>query len=309
MAVEIAREECVADGAVTVSRFRPLRRVLLPWVAAAAMLFGGELAAQEDPQPLTPDDPKCAVDGTTVTCTGDLSPGVLVPGDALGTYTELYVQELTSGIAPAEGATGIEFTGDGNITLDVNTGDYDITTSGFGAEGIKVEGSGNIDVDVTGDITTNGASSKGVSVSGTGGTVDVDVNGDITTISDNSNGVTVSGSGGKTTVEVNGNIETWGTTGSGGLYVSNDDSDIKITLTGGITVRSRDGLTGFTSNAGKIEIIVQGDITNWNSNGSGINTGSERGDIAITLNGGTIRSSGKQGIWFPVFLAIRSIIL
>ena len=295
---EADREGRGAGGAVTVPRFRPFGRALLPWAAAAAMLFGGELAAQEDPQPLTPDDPKCAVDGTTVTCTGNLSPGVLVPGDALGTYTTLYVNELDGDIAPVDGTTGIGFTGDGNITLDVNTGDYDITTSGFGAEGIKVEGSGNIDVNVTGDITTNGASSKGVSVSGTGGTVDVDVKGDITTNGASSNGVTVSGSGGKTTVEVNGNIETWGTTGSGGLYVSNDDSDIKITLTGGITVRSRDGLTGFTSNAGKIEIIVQGDITNWDSNGSGINTGSERGDIAITLNGGTIRSSGEKGIWF-----------
>ena len=278
-------------------RARRLCSALLPWAAAAAMLFGGELAAQEDPQPLTPNDRECAVDGTTVTCTGDLRRGVDVDGGT-GTYTTLYVNKLDGDIAPAEGATGIEFTGDGNITLDVNTGDYDITTSGFGAEGIKVEGSGNIDIDVTGDITTNGASSNGVSVVGTGGTVEVDVNGDITTISDNSNGVTVRGSGGKTTVEVNGNIETWGTTGSGGLYVSNDDSDVKITLTGGITVRSRDGLTGFTQNAGKIEIIVQGDITNWDSNGSGINTGSERGDIAITLNGGTIRSSGEQGIWF-----------
>ncbi len=273
-AVEIAREECVADGAVTVARFRPLRRALLPWAAAAAVLLGGALAAQEDPQPLTPDDPKCAVDGTTVTCTGDLSPGVLVPGDALGTYTTLYVKKLVGDIAPAKGTTGIEFTGDGNITLDVNTGDYDITTSGTGAGGIKVEGSG--------------------------GNIDVDAKGDITTISDNSNGVTVtvSGSGGNTTVEVNGNIETWGITGSSGLYVSNDNRDIRITLTGGITVRSGDALTGFASNAGNLEIIVQGDITNWDSYGSGINTGSERGDIAIMLNGGTIRSSGEKGIWF-----------
>ena len=42
---ESDREGRGAGGAVTVSRSRTLRRVLLPWVAAAAMLFGGGLAA------------------------------------------------------------------------------------------------------------------------------------------------------------------------------------------------------------------------------------------------------------------------
>ena len=323
---EIVREEYAAGGAVTVSNFRQFGRAILPLATVAAMFLGGELAAQEDKLPVTPASPECNIEGTEVTCSGNLSGGVDVDGGT-GTYTNLYVNKLDGEIAPNDDTIGIEFTSNGNITLDVNTGDYDITTSGadgiyvksdstidvdvvtghietsgFGAEGIYVEhkvgGSGDIDVDVNGDITTNGQSSKGVIVSGRDGTINVEVNGDITTNGASSTGVNVSGNGGKTTVKVNGNIETLGTTASSGLYVSNADSDIKITLTGDITVRSGDGLTGFASNAGKIEIIVQGDITNWDSAGSGINTGSEAGDVAITLEGGTVTSSGRTGIWF-----------
>ena len=332
MSSESDREDRGAGGAVTVSRSRTVRKALLAWAVAAAMLFGGELAAQEEKLPVTPTSPECTIDVTEVTCSGNLSGGVDVDGGT-GTYTNLYVNKLDGEITPNEGTTGIEFTSTSTekITLDVNTGDYDITTSGNRAHGINVSGEstidvdvvtgyietsgsgavginvankegvgsgGTIDVDVTGDITTDGEYSEGVVVSGRDGTINVDVNGDITTISDNSNGVTVNGSGGKTTVEVNGNIETLSTTGSSGLYVSNNDSDIKITLTGDITVRSGDGLTGFASNAGNIEIIVQGDITNWDSAGSGINTGSEAGVVAITLEGGTVTSSGRTGIWF-----------
>ena len=41
---EINREHWGADGAVAVSRFR-IRRALLLWAAAGAMLFGGGLTA------------------------------------------------------------------------------------------------------------------------------------------------------------------------------------------------------------------------------------------------------------------------
>ena len=329
---EIDREEYIGGGAATVSHFHPFGRALLPLATVVAMFLGGELAAQEDKLPVTPTSPECTIIGKEVTCSGNLSGGVDVDGGT-DTYSKLYVNKLDGEITPNEGTTGIEFTSTSTekITLDVNTGDYDITTSGNRAHGINVSGEstidvdvvtgyietsgsgavginvankeavgsgGNIDIDVNGDITTNGDYSNGISVDGKGGKVNVKVNGDITTNGASSKGVTVSGSGGKTTVEVNGNIETLSTTGSSGLYVSNDDSDIKITLTGDITVRSGDGLTGFTSNAGNIEIIVQGDITNWDSAGSGINTGSEAGDVAITLEGGTVTSSGRTGIWF-----------
>ena len=329
---EIDREEYVGGGAAAVSHFHPFGRALLPLATVAAMFLGGELAAQEDKLPVTPTSPECTILGKEVTCSGNLSGGVDVDGGT-DTYTKLYVNKLDGEITPNEGTTGIEFTSTSTekITLDVNTGDYDITTSGNRAHGINVSGEstidvdvvtgyietsgsgavginvankegvgsgGNIDVDVNGDITTNGDYSNGISVNGKGGKVNVKVNGDITTNGASSKGVTVSGSGGKTTVEVNGNIETLSTTGSSGLYVSNDDSDIKITLTGDITVRSGHGIVGSAQGAGLVDIIVQGDITNWDSTGSGINSSSEQGNINITLNGGTISSAGKRGVWF-----------
>ena len=328
---ESDREGRGAGGAVTVSCFRTVCRALLPWAAAAALLFGGGLAAQA--QSIAPED-ECTVDGTTVTCKGDLSGGVEVDGGT-GTYTTLYVNELDGDIAPVDGTTGIEFTGDGAVTLNVNTGGHDITTSGRradgikaysentinvdvvtghigtsgeGADGIDVEiasgGTGTIDVDVTGDITTDGASSKGVRVVGRGDTVDVDVDvdvdvtGDITTYGANSDGVSVSGNGGAVDVDVTGNIETRNTTGSSGIYVTNTNS-IEIELTGDINVRSEHGIVGsVTENVANLEIIVQGDITNLDAEGSAINAFNEKGDIAITLNGGIIRSSGLRGIWF-----------
>ena len=265
-AVEIAREGCVAGGASTASCFRPLRRALLPWAAAAVVLLGGGLAAQA--QSITPAD-KCAVSSTTVTCTGDLRRGVDVDGGS-GLYTTLYVNTLDGNIAPAERDEGIEFTGDENITLDVNTGSYGIVTRD--ASGMKVVGNG--------------------------GTTTVHMRGDIETWGDFARGIDLGNDSGNVEIYIAGDIETFGTERSGGINADGVEGYVKIEVTGNIVVRSGDGILAASATTGEtVEVTVKGDITNWGT-GNGINTSSDGGNITITLSGGAIASAAGHGIYF-----------
>ena len=229
------------------------------------MLLGGGLAAQA--QSITPAD-KCAVSGTTVTCTGDLRRGVDVDGGS-GPYTTLYVNTLDGNIAPAERDEGIEFTGDGDITLHVNTGSYGIVTRG--ASGMKVVGNGGTTkVYMRGDIETWGDFARGIDLANDSGNVEFDITGD---------------------------IETFGAQRSGGINADGVEGNVKIKVTGNIVVRSGSGiLAASATNDGTVEVTVKGDITNWGT-GNGINTSSDDGNITITLNGGAIASAGR-GIYF-----------
>ncbi|MCP5037355.1 MAG: autotransporter domain-containing protein [Rhodobacteraceae bacterium] len=168
------RHKDIDAGRITVSRSGTLRQALLLSAAAGAMFLGYGRTARA--QSYSPTAPTCTVSGTTVTCTGDLSVGVDVDGGA-GTYTTLDVNTLTTDIAPAGGTRGIEFTGDGDITITSDTGDFEIMTEN--ADGIFAHsrGGGAVEVTQTGDITTEGDEAEGIFAYSRGGDISVTLKG------------------------------------------------------------------------------------------------------------------------------------
>lgn len=97
------------------------------------MLSMGTAQAQ-----LVPGVGGCVINGTTVTCTGDLSTGIDVDGPA---YDTLNVSTVDApGITPAGTVDGINFTTtDGNnLTIDADTTGADsISTTDTNAQGIE----------------------------------------------------------------------------------------------------------------------------------------------------------------------------
>ncbi len=264
-------------------RFRPFGRALLPWAAAAVMLFGGGLAAQA--QSLTPEAPKCTVSGTTVTCTGDLSPRVDVDGGS-GTYTKLIVIDLTDDIVLKEGQSirAVEFTSEGDIDITIDTGDFRIaTTDGCpdcGGIAANSSNDGVVTVRVTGVITTSGQFSEGISAVSDGGDED---------------------GRGVVTVEMTGKIVAEGGDNQG-IYALSATDRVKVTMDGNITV-SGGNSTGIYAQADDgdagdtVTVDVTGDITVKGIGGKGIFARANTGNIGITLHGGIIDATAN-GIEF-----------
>ena len=287
-AVEIDRKDCVAGGALTVSCSRTVCRALLPWVAAAVMLFGGGLAAQA--QSLTPASPECTVSGTTVTCTGDLSPRVNVrdgSGSDAGTYTKLIVIDLTDDIVLKEGQSirAVEFTSEGDIDITIDTGDFRIaTTDGCpdcGGVSASSSNDGVVTVRVTGVITTSGQFNEGISAVSDGGNED---------------------DGGVVTVVMTGKIVAEGGDIQG-IYALSATDRVEVMMDGNITVsgsNSRGIYAQVDSNmdAGDtVTVDVTGDITVNGTGGKGIFARADTGNIGITLHGGIIDATAN-GIEF-----------
>ncbi len=295
-------------------RFRRFRRALLPLAAAAALLFAGGPAAWA--QSITPAD-KCAADGTTVTCTGDLSGGVDVDGGG-GTYTRLHIHGLTGDIEPAGGTKGVVFSNGGNVSLNVDTGGFDIVTQGTRSEGILAQSSGNgsITIDMTGNIVTKGEESEGIDADGDGsgavtitvtgnietenddsqgieafsdsGAIKIDVTGDIATKGERSKGINAANqSGGTVEVILAGSIETEGTD-SEGIYVDNNGSEVtKVKVTGDITTTgdASEGIDAVSDGDGAVEIAVQGNIRTEGVNSQGIEAYSSSGAVKVDVTG------------------------
>ncbi|MDJ0513607.1 MAG: autotransporter domain-containing protein [Methyloceanibacter sp.] len=179
---------------------QPLRSLLLGTAAAGLMLFGYGRSAYGQVSPPNAPCNQISGGGTTVTCTGDVSDGILVDGDALP-YTTLYVNTIRGNITPTAGIDGINFTNsNGNdITIVSDTNSY--TIYGNDSFGVHARSSvsnagdvtsGTITIDNTGDIrqspygsTIMGsyagshASSSSVSGNATAGAVTVTQTGDV----------------------------------------------------------------------------------------------------------------------------------
>ena len=98
------------------------RRVLATGVASAALFaYSGRPVRAQTIPPAPPCNTISGIAGSIVTCSGDLSTGVLLNNGG-GAYTILNVNNLTTNIAPASGVTGIEFNSNGAVELNVNPG-------------------------------------------------------------------------------------------------------------------------------------------------------------------------------------------
>ncbi len=291
-----------AWGALTISRFRPLRRALLPWGAAAVMLFGGELVAQAQPF-ITPGPPQCTDSGTTVTCKGDLSGGVdVVNGE--GTYTKLIVRDLTNDIVLANESRkgGIGFDSSGDIDITVDTGDFRITIldncsdcAGVAANSFE---DGNVMITIQGNIKTEGVSNEGISVGSTGdnddrdGAVTVKIEGDITTTGELSSGIYATSESGDVTTTIQGDITTTGER-SVGIYAGSDHGDVTITIQGNIKTEDlRSNGIGAKSDGGAIDITLNGETTITSATSTGVEFNGGTNNTLTIGKGAVVMISG-----------------
>ena len=313
---EVDREHWGADGAVAVSRLR-IRRALLLWAAAGAMLFGGGLTAHaqvttpEVPDVITPDSDECTISGTTVTCKGDLSAGVEVHLDESDEdYITLIVTDLETDITPsAERESGIFFgvyRQSGGIEIIVNTGAYRIITTGDQEDGIGAdayyegeEADLPITIQMTGDIETHGRYSDGIEAyTFSDSPVVVTMDGKITITGPDSIGIFARSSG-DVTVTLTGKITTEGDNSKGIMVAADyefhdyfddyDDPDgpgnVTVTVTGTIktTGEKSAGILATAAGDGAVTISVTGTIKTTGEGSEGI-LATAAGDGAVTIS-------------------------
>jgi hypothetical protein len=111
------------------SALQSWRTALATGVASAALCAYGVRPARA--QTVPPAPPCNQISGTTgsiVTCSGNVSSGVSLPNGS-GPFDTLNIGNLTANIAPASGVTGVEFTSNGNVTLNVDPRPFSIVTT------------------------------------------------------------------------------------------------------------------------------------------------------------------------------------
>ncbi len=277
-------------------KFRPGH--LLSTVAASALTAAAAFPTVSHAQTVVPpSSATCAVNGTVATCTGDLSEGVR----ANAPLTTLNVNNLTQDIAPTvAGVNGIEFdvTGDQNITVNSDTGPFQIVTSAYDGYGVRarVTGNGNIAITSTGNITSGNDGINGlVSESGS---VRIVSTGDISSAYRDGiyGGV---GNGGNVSITSGSTIFAYYL----GIYGSvGGDGSISINNTGDVTTTYNGAIKGGLSGAGRIAIVSQGTVRSRYFYGIGAFTDSttEASEIHIT-NTGDIASAYGNGIWAATY--------
>jgi hypothetical protein len=254
-----------------------LRAALLGTAAAGVLLLGYGRRAYA--QSYSPPSPACTADGTDITCSGDLSDGVLVDGGTganAGTYDYLKIENLTEDIAPASTVDGVQVTGDGDFKVYTEASDHSIVTSGDQARGIFA--SSNYDaVTVTNNLSimTDGTTSRGIQAdSGGSGNVKVTnkAGGTITTHGDSSDGILAYSESGYAKVYNYAAITTHGNS-SIGIYarVENGDGVVIVENSAAITTGTEanptggDGIDAKTGGTGYVRVTnkVGGVITTW----------------------------------------------
>ncbi|MEM7215469.1 MAG: autotransporter outer membrane beta-barrel domain-containing protein [Pseudomonadota bacterium] len=315
---ERRREAALRRKSCRISKRVSVPKSVVNTVAAGAVTLAAGLTidpnaarAQNAPNPVGVNDPQCLVAGSTVTCTGDLQPGVFV---AAPPFDTLIVENLNAGILSQFDGVAFLSKGDGDVNVTVDSGAFGIQAD---TDGIFARtDNGNISILNTGDIT---AGNEGIGA-------EVDRNGDITVnntgnINSDYGGIYAEIEGvGNIDIDQTGDINTAGT----GVYAvingeddfkeekfitANDpeprierSGDININVTGNIMVDDRQGdfygIDAF-NNIGNIVIDVTGNIVvlpqqqaanpglgfHQHAEGVGIQAYARRGDVSVNLDG------------------------
>lgn len=260
----------------------------------------------------------CISDGTTLNCTGNLSPGVVLitgsPGNSANInspsgvpYTTLNVNSLTAPITPETGGSGVYFLSGGNITVNVDTGSYGIVTtartvnSGNGIEAWSSGPGGNVILTNSGTVNTAapfGDFSYAISAFADG-SVSLTNHGEITQL------------GGPTALSAfsNGNV-TFVNTGNisvnaGGISVQGNmvydgGSAIDISSGGRANISNSGNITTvggagglYASSFGNMILTNSGNISAAGPSADGINAMTVSGDLTFS-NTGSISTKGYQ---------------
>ncbi|MEM8836980.1 MAG: autotransporter domain-containing protein [Pseudomonadota bacterium] len=295
---------------------------LIPLAAGAIMVFGSD-DAHAQAVPLGTSDPAaCVVNGTTATCTGDLSGGVDVDGPAIET---LDINSLDLAITPAAGVDGINFASTTGITINADTGPFGINTSGTG-DGINAALNGNDDLTIMsiGDITTETGEAFFANVTGDGN-LTLTSTGDLTTGDSGQEGIDADITGnGNLTIESTGNITTGDSAqeaidadinGNGNLTITttgdlttgdnsqeaidtsiNGNGNLTVTSVGNITSGGNDGIEASVIGTGNVTVSSTGDLQAETANFFGIEATVTAGSTAtINLEDGTVSGGAGTG--------------
>ena len=294
-----------------------VRAVLSPWrswllstVTAGMMFLGyGRYGRAQVGPPIEPPAVPCnniTNGGTTVNCSGDITPGVEIDNPTNGTnFTTLKINSLTADITPENNQDGIRFQSEGDITINSDTGQYGMTitnTTDFSTYGIKASSNpgsgdgGKVVVTQTGDMTLTGKYSYGIKGSssseyGDGGPVTVKVKGAMTLTGNYSYGVYAfsyassinSRNSGKVMVTMDGDITTMGNQN----YVGTENMGIAA-----ISKASH-------GTAGPVEVMMEGNIMGLDNPFDGIyalslSSGGDAGGVTVTQTGDITIESGME---------------
>jgi uncharacterized protein with beta-barrel porin domain len=271
--VAIAPAALLAERAAKGRSLSALQSMLATGVATAALFaYSGRPARAAPPAGCTSD-----LSGTVVTCSGDQSAGVLL-NNASGTYTTLNVNNLTTNINPAAGFTGVQFSSNGPVQLNVNPGPFAIFATD--ANGIFASSNGGaVTIDSTADIVTTGGSATGVQGSAQNELLTITSSGNIATSGNNSFGIAAGTVYGDIVVNSSGAIATSGT------------------FSAGINIGSIGSLPPPPPARGAITINSSGDIATTGTSGIGINVASVYGPVTINSMGNiAVSGTGSIGI-------------
>jgi hypothetical protein len=271
------------------SALQSWRTALATGVASAALCAYGVRPARA--QTVPPAPPCNQISGTTgsiVTCSGNVSSGVSLPNGS-GPFDTLNIGNLTTNIAPASGVTGVEFTSNGNVTLNVDPRPFGIVTTD--ANGIFAASNGGfVTITSTADITTTGSSSVGIQGSVQSSALTITSSGRISTSGNNAFGIAAGSVYGPITITATGDITTRGTfaaginAGSIGI-LGTTDAAITINSFGNITTSGNSAIgINAASVYAPITINSFGNVSVLGANSIGINA-QTTGDIIITSAG------------------------
>lgn len=242
------------------------------------------------------------MNGSTATCSGDLSAGIHANGPDIDT---LDINNLTQNLGNTNSADAINFTTtDSSATVNIDLGAFEAVVAPGNGDVIEatVNGTGNVAVDSTGTLTNNG-SGVGIfsSVSGNGN-VSVTSQGNIST--GRGRGIYGRvGASGDVSVTSEGNISTRYGRGIYGAVV--DSGNVSIRSTGNVTVTappwdfrskptSHFGIEASRVNTGDIQIISTGDVSvSGGTNSTGILVRSKQFGPSYASGGVEITSTGN----------------
>ena len=301
------------------------RRVLATGVASAALFaYSGRPVCAQTIPPAPPCD-QISSGGTIVTCSGNLSTGVLLNNGG-GAYTTLNVNNLTTNIVPASGTTGIEFNSNGAVELNVNPGPFAIFVTDAG--GIFASSNNStVTINSTADISTSGSRATAIQGSGQDLLLTITSSGNIATSGNNAFGIAAGTVYGDVIVNSTGNIATSGTFSAGinvgtigslgttqGAVTINSSGDIVTTgidaiginvstVYGPVTVNSMGNIavSGTASiginvqTQGEVQITSTGNIASGSDSSVGILALSQSASVLITSSG-DIATAGQTGI-------------
>lgn len=274
---------CRRGGGFSLPRIN--RPALFASAAAGALLLAAQnpVRAQAVP-PFTAPSP-CAVSGVspnkTVTCTGNISPGVVVANSGSFTgYTAIEIGGVTKNITGP--GSVISLTSPTSASVLVNTGSYNIISVGKAPPAIKAAAGTGAAVVVStsaGGIFWEGG---GISAASQQSSVSVTSTGNIT-----SSGSIAIDIDAKTAVTVN---SAGALSGINGMTVNGDSISIKNA--GKITASASQGILA-TGQKGEVKVISDGDIK---SVTHGLRLRSGSGDVIVETTG-SIESQQSFGIF------------